>query len=69
MSQFKSERGHQFAYLAQMEERLPCKQDVAGSIPAIGTKLKAGDVRLKSSDGWSLPGNRYTASRRENSEL
>lgn len=36
----------------------------SGLIPEWRAKLKAGDVRLKSSEGWSLPRNRYTAQRR-----
>ena len=30
--------------IAQLGERLPCKQEVAGSIPTISTKKKKGPV-------------------------
>ena len=36
--EFDSHQPHQYALLAQLEERLFCNQDVAGSIPAGGTK-------------------------------
>ena len=33
-----SEDGKRFGGLAQLGERLPCKQEVSGSIPLISTK-------------------------------
>ena len=36
----KSTKGYGYGGLAQLGERLPCKQEVSGSIPLISTNLR-----------------------------
>ena len=36
----KSSKGYGYGGLAQLGERLPCKQEVSGSIPLISTNLR-----------------------------
>ena len=40
-----------FGGLAQLGERLPCKQEVSGSIPLISTKRSGKLIRANSSAG------------------
>ena len=61
-----SKRADGYGGLAQLGERLPCKQEVSGSIPLISTRIEIGLKHLRKLECFNLASKEAGAMHLEN---